>query len=84
MSGGDGPRPASVSTPGFEGHAHPPRASKRKSTLHMMTLEPVISKLEKFILYETQSYMYVVGCDKLQSEYRMLKLDRKIVHPGSL
>ena len=48
-----------------------------------MTIEPVISKLEKFILYETQSYMYLVGCDKRQSEYRMLKLDR-CVDPPSL
>ena len=49
-----------------------------------MTLEPVLSKLEKFILYETQAFMYVVGCDKLQVEYRMLKLDRQVVHPASL
>ena len=47
-----------------------------------MTIEPVISKLEKFILYETQSYMYLVGCDKRQSEYRMLKLDRCVRLPS--
>jgi hypothetical protein len=45
------------------------------------TLEPVSSKLEKFILYETVSYLYVVGCDKRQMEYRVIKLDRK-VHVG--
>ena len=43
------------------------------------TLEPVISKLEKFILYETASYLYIVGCDKRQLEYRVLKLDRKVL-----
>jgi len=42
------------------------------------TLEPVSSKLEKFILYETVSYLYVVGCDKRQMEYRVIKLDRKV------
>jgi hypothetical protein len=42
------------------------------------TLEPVVSKLERFILYETTSYLYVVGCDKRQSEYRVLKLDRRV------
>jgi hypothetical protein len=34
------------------------------------TLEPVVSKLEEFVLYETHSHMYLVGCDKLQSQYR--------------
>ena len=43
-----------------------------------MTLEPVVAKLEKFILYETHSFLYVVGCDKRQREYRVLKLDRKV------
>ena len=34
------------------------------------TLEPVVSKLERFVLYETQPHMYLVGCDKLESQYR--------------
>jgi len=42
------------------------------------TLEPVVSKLEKFIIYETTSFLYVVGCDKRQIEYRVLKLDRRV------
>ena len=42
------------------------------------TLEPVVAKLEKFILYETTSFLYVVGCDKRQCEYRVLKLDRRV------
>ena len=48
------------------------------------TLEPVVSKLEKFILYQTHSHMYIVGCDKRQVEYRVLKLDRAIASPNSL
>lgn len=43
-----------------------------------LTLEPVVSKLEKFILYETHSFLYIVGCDKRQREYRVIKLDRKV------
>ena len=39
-----------------------------------VTLEPVVSKLEKFILYQTHSHMYVVGCDKRQVAYRVLKV----------
>ena len=42
------------------------------------TLEPVVSKLEKFIIYETTSFLYVVGCDKRQIEYRVLKIDRRV------
>jgi len=49
-----------------------------------LTLEPVISKLEKFILYETQSYLYIVGCDKRQTEYRVIKLDRQVIYLFSL
>jgi hypothetical protein len=49
-----------------------------------MTLEPVISKLEKFIVYETQENLYVVGCDKRQTEYRILKLHRTVEQPQSL
>jgi predicted RNase H-related nuclease YkuK (DUF458 family) len=44
-----------------------------------MTLEPVVSRLEKFILYETHSYFYIVGSDKRQREYRVIKLDRKVI-----
>lgn len=43
------------------------------------TLEPVVSRLEKFILYETHSYFYIVGSDKRQREYRVIKLDRKVL-----
>jgi len=43
-----------------------------------LTLEPVISKLEKFIIYETHAFIYVVGCDKRQLQYRVIKLDRKV------
>jgi|MDSY01.2.fsa_nt_gb hypothetical protein len=49
-----------------------------------MTLEPVISKLEKFIVYETHDFLYVVGCDKRQTEYRILKLHRVVDQPQSL
>ncbi|CAM9202166.1 unnamed protein product, partial [Chrysoparadoxa australica] len=38
------------------------------------TLEPVVSKLERFVLYESQPLLYLVGCDKLQTQYRVLKI----------
>ena len=48
-----------------------------------MTLEPGISKREKFIVYETHDFLYVVGCDKRQTEYRILKLHRAVEQPQS-
>lgn len=40
------------------------------------TIEPVVSKLEKFILYETAAFLLLVGGDKKQSCYRVMRLDR--------
>jgi hypothetical protein len=65
----------------------PPAASLAASAAAVeneVTLEPVVSKLERFVLYETLPYMYLVACDKLQSQYRLLKIDRCIVQPASL
>lgn len=59
--------------------APPPTSDKASKNANKLTLEPVISKLEKFILYETQSYLYIVGCDKRQIEYRVIKLDRQVM-----
>ncbi|KAJ1458990.1 SacI homology domain-containing protein [Pelagophyceae sp. CCMP2097] len=39
-------------------------------------------KLEKFILYQTQAKMYLVGCDKKQLAYRLLKMHRGAAHGG--
>jgi len=40
------------------------------------SLDPYIMKLEKFELFSTQTAYYLVGCDKHNSTYRVLKMDR--------
>ena len=41
-----------------------------------LACEPVCSGLEKFVLYQTYSHLYIVGCDKRQASYRVLKILR--------
>lgn len=48
------------------------------------TLEPVVSKLERFVLYETTSHLYVTASDKLETQYRVLKIDRRVTSPTFL
>lgn len=48
------------------------------------TLEPVVSKLERFVLYETTSHLYVTASDKLETQYRVLKIDRRVTNPAFL
>lgn len=48
------------------------------------TLEPVVSKLERFVLYETTSHFYLTASDKRETQYRVLKIDRRVVNPMSL
>ncbi|CAM9112844.1 unnamed protein product [Choristocarpus tenellus] len=48
------------------------------------TLEPVVSKLERFVLYETTSHLYLTACDKLETQYRVLKIDRGVPDATSL
>lgn len=48
------------------------------------TLEPVVSKLERFVLYQTTSHLYVTASDKLETQYRVLKIDRRVTNPAFL
>lgn len=41
-----------------------------------LSCEPVCCGLEKFVLYQTMSHIYIVGCDKRQASYRVLKIMR--------
>jgi len=48
-----------------------------------LSCEPVAAGLEKFVLYQTTSHLYIVGCDKRQSSYRVLKVLRREVGPNT-
>lgn len=39
-------------------------------------LEPILTRLEKFWLYETNTMYYLVGFDMLETDFRMLKINR--------
>lgn len=56
----------------------------RASATTEATLEPVVSKLERFSLYETTSHLYVTASDKMETQYRVLKIDRRVANPASL
>jgi len=47
-------------------------------------LRPIITCMERYILYETSSYYYIVGCDAMETYFRVLKLNRTVVKPRSL
>ena len=57
--------------------------STRRSMLEKMmqqpSLDPYIGKLERFELFSTNQCYYLVGCDKLQTAYRVLKMDRTLI-----
>ena len=41
-------------------------------------------RIEKLILYETASNFYIVGCDKANERFRLIKLDRTESKPATL
>lgn len=47
-------------------------------------LKPITTCMEKYILYETASFYYLVGCDAVETYFRVLKLNRTIIKPKSL
>jgi hypothetical protein len=47
------------------------------------SLEPYIGKLERFELFSTNQCYYLVGCNKQNTAYRVLKMDRTLIeHPA--
>jgi len=47
-------------------------------------LEPVNQHHERLLLYETSSYMYLVGYDVGETIFRVLKVDRRVEKPKAL
>ena len=40
--------------------------------------------MEKYLLYDTSSFYYIVGCDSMETYFRILKLNRCVPKPKSL
>lgn len=43
------------------------------------TFEPYVGKLERFELFSTNQCYYLVGCNKVNTSYRVLKMDRTLI-----
>jgi hypothetical protein len=43
------------------------------------SLEPYVAKLERFELFSTNQCYYLVGCNKQNTAYRVLKMDRTMI-----
>jgi len=43
------------------------------------TIDPYVAKLERYELFCTQQAYYLVGCNKLNTHYRVLKMDRTLI-----
>jgi hypothetical protein len=55
---------------------HAPAEPARRETHEVPSLEPYVGKLERFELFSTNQCYYLVGCNKLNTAYRVLKMDR--------
>jgi SacI homology domain len=47
------------------------------------TLEPYVGKLERFELFSTNQCYYLVACNRSNSAYRVLKMDRTLIERNS-
>jgi hypothetical protein len=47
------------------------------------SLEPYVAKLERFELFSTNQCYYLVGCNKQNTAYRVLKMDRTMIERPS-
>lgn len=56
-------------------------APRRMSKIDMShpSLNPYIGKLERFELFSTNQCYYLIGCDKHNTAYRVLKMDRTLI-----
>jgi hypothetical protein len=50
-----------------------------RNKLPSSTLDPYIGKLERYELFCTNQSYYLVGCNKLNTAYRVLKMDRTLI-----
>jgi hypothetical protein len=50
-----------------------------KNLLERPSLEPYIGRLERFELFSTNQCYYIVGSNKLNTSYRIIKIDRTLI-----
>jgi len=57
----------------------PPAATHARVKPTEPSLEPYVGKLERYELFSTNQCYYLVGCNKLNTAYRVLKMDRTLI-----
>ena len=68
--------PESSSPPGF------PKATTASSSIGP-SLEPYVARLQRFELFSTNQCYYIVGSNKLNTAYRIIKIDRTLIERPS-
>jgi hypothetical protein len=58
--------------------------AKFVAAMTSLPLKPITTCMEKYILYETAAFYYLVGCDAVETYFRVLKLNRSILKPKTL
>lgn len=51
----------------------------KRNNVSQPSLEPYVAKLERFELFSTNQCYYLVGCNKQNTLYRVLKMDRTMI-----
>lgn len=58
----------------------PPRRTKlAPEILEAPSIEPYIGRLERFELFSTNQCYYIIGSNKLNTAYRIIKIDRTLI-----
>ena len=52
---------------------------EKTDPISSVSLDPYIGKLERFELFCTNQSYYLIGCNKLNNAYRVLKMDRTLI-----
>ncbi|RHZ08102.1 hypothetical protein DYB31_001454 [Aphanomyces astaci] len=81
--------PLLVRTPGVVTHVPVGKKDKVKATPKPLRrrqpkLSASIQRFERFTVYETRTHFYLVGSDRLYSQFRMFTLDRTVKDPANL
>ncbi|KAG7346422.1 SacI homology domain containing protein [Nitzschia inconspicua] len=59
--------------------SHNQNRGRRKQWSKTPSLDPYIGKLERYELFCTNQSYYLVGCNKQNSQYRVIKMDRTLI-----
>jgi hypothetical protein len=71
--------PVAASEPNVKSKSFSATKMNRKTWCKNPSLDPYIGKLERYELFCTNQSYYLVGCNKQNSQYRVIKMDRTLI-----